>query len=543
MREKEMNRLRAIWREEEKKREREKWEREREGRSHESPTMPVKKQGDGGDQQQQLDRFDPEAEEKNEPEDLQETTVEKKDDEQEEVKRDEAEKEEEAVEEEEEEEEEVVVEEEEEEEEEEEDGDEEPEEDSKEKSPSGDKSEFMEIDLGEIRKDVQCPICLGIIKKTRTVMECLHRFCRECIDKSMRLGNNECPACRKHCASRRSLRDDPKFDALIAALFTNIDSYEEEEFIFHEDDKARNKQIQASIAEISQRQSEALVKRKSFGKEAAVLMRSQRSGSGSRRRRNCRNTEHNADEAHDDDDNNEDNNNGEGRDSSSDERGPEVRVRKRRKRSASRSTQHPSSAGANNNNGNCGDNDTEVYRDSSKGVSPGLVWNPEMLAWGRSATRSNPRHENNTAGGSSKSVRNARVSRLVEYLRSSVDGKSVEVDIHVKLVSLDTKCVPDLPQPYLCCRPTFLVKQLREFVALEMHLKTEDVELLLVKKGLGGEDKTVENLPVMASASAASSKDEMKSLEDNETLSKLKTDFNSSQEQHLTIAHRQKQTE
>ena len=70
-----MNRLRAIWREEEKKREREKWEREREGRSHESSTMPVKKQGDGGDQQQQLDRFDPEAEEKNEPEDLQETTV------------------------------------------------------------------------------------------------------------------------------------------------------------------------------------------------------------------------------------------------------------------------------------------------------------------------------------------------------------------------------------------------------------------------------------------------------------------------------------
>lgn len=30
--------------------------------------------------------------------------------------------------------------------------------------------------------------CSGIIKKTRTVMECLHRFCRECIDKSMRLG-------------------------------------------------------------------------------------------------------------------------------------------------------------------------------------------------------------------------------------------------------------------------------------------------------------------------------------------------------------------
>ena len=116
-------------------------------------------------------------------------------------------------------------------------------------------------------------------------MECLHRFCRDCIDKSMRLGygakhhisfcflkemttyfwnhvtvsilkrgiyslimppghnwvlfiyniimlwlcrNNECPACRTHCASRRSLRDDPNYDALIAALYPDIDKYEEE---------------------------------------------------------------------------------------------------------------------------------------------------------------------------------------------------------------------------------------------------------------------------------------------------------------------------
>lgn len=109
-------------------------------------------------------------------------------------------------------------------------------------------------------------------------MECLHRFCRDCIDKSMRLGygpicsyviclkcpvsvsfletwrpdlaslsglnihfisriiytllpvcrNNECPACRTHCASRRSLRDDPNYDALILGLYPDIDKYEEE---------------------------------------------------------------------------------------------------------------------------------------------------------------------------------------------------------------------------------------------------------------------------------------------------------------------------
>jgi hypothetical protein len=34
--------------------------------------------------------------------------------------------------------------------------------------------------------------------------------------------------CRTHCASRRSLRDDPNYDALIAALYPDIDKYEEE---------------------------------------------------------------------------------------------------------------------------------------------------------------------------------------------------------------------------------------------------------------------------------------------------------------------------
>lgn len=43
--------------------------------------------------------------------------------------------------------------------------------------------------------------------------------------------NNECPACRTHCASRRSLRDDPNYDALISALYPDIDKYEEEVWI------------------------------------------------------------------------------------------------------------------------------------------------------------------------------------------------------------------------------------------------------------------------------------------------------------------------
>ncbi|ONM37210.1 Putative E3 ubiquitin-protein ligase RING1a [Zea mays] len=111
-------------------------------------------------------------------------------------------------------------------------------------SDGGGNDGFMLVKLAEIRKEVQCPICLGIIRKTRTVMECLHRFCRDCIDKSMRLGNNECPSCRTHCASRRSLRDDPNYDALIAALYPDIDKYEEEELAFNEQEMTRNQKFQ-----------------------------------------------------------------------------------------------------------------------------------------------------------------------------------------------------------------------------------------------------------------------------------------------------------
>ncbi|GMP54615.1 hypothetical protein CsSME_00019722 [Camellia sinensis var. sinensis] len=87
----------------------------------------------------------------------------------------------------------------------------------------------------------------GIIKKTRTVTECLHRYCRECIDKWMRMGNKECPACRTHCASQHSLRDDPRFDALIHFLYDDIEKYEEEERAFHEEEKTRDKQASTSM--------------------------------------------------------------------------------------------------------------------------------------------------------------------------------------------------------------------------------------------------------------------------------------------------------
>ena len=46
----------------------------------------------------------------------------------------------------------------------------------------------------------------------------MHRFCSECIITALRNGNKECPTCRKKLVSKRSLRHDPNFDALISKI-------------------------------------------------------------------------------------------------------------------------------------------------------------------------------------------------------------------------------------------------------------------------------------------------------------------------------------
>ena len=81
----------------------------------------------------------------------------------------------------------------------------------------------------------QCPICLGYMKKTFIVMECLHRFCGECIQKCLRIGKKECPSCRVHIPSRRNLRPDSNFDALMQKMLGDIVALE----------KAKDKEIES----------------------------------------------------------------------------------------------------------------------------------------------------------------------------------------------------------------------------------------------------------------------------------------------------------
>merc|ERR1712123_59710 len=80
-----------------------------------------------------------------------------------------------------------------------------------------------------LQSELTCPICLDMLTSTMTTKECLHRFCSECITTALRSGNKECPTCRKRLVSRRSLRHDPIFDALIAKLYPSREVYEKEQ--------------------------------------------------------------------------------------------------------------------------------------------------------------------------------------------------------------------------------------------------------------------------------------------------------------------------
>ncbi|XP_011027790.1 PREDICTED: putative E3 ubiquitin-protein ligase RING1a isoform X1 [Populus euphratica] len=390
------------------------------------------------------------------------------------------------------------------------------------------KEEYVVVKLSEIRKEVQCPICLGIIRKTRTVMECLHRFCRECIDKSMRLGNNECPACRTHCASRRSLRDDPNYDALISALYPDIDKYEEEELAFQEDEKARNKQIQATIAQTFHRQAEALSRKKTTPKvTAAAFARrtpSRFRDAHSRGRRNYRMAGFQGS------DDNEDANGDGGKDSSSaDEHSAEVKPKRCKKWVGARSA-------AVNADGGGDENDSEVNKESVGGSS-GLVGSSERLAWGKNGMRSHTRY--GSANSSNvKNARSSRISKLADYLRN-LEGNDNELDINLMLVSFDEQRVPSLQRPYLCCRPTLSINKLCQYVAFQTSLQANEVEIYLVREMNSMVDFSISmSTPISKPGIIDPCKDKLQVLEEQETLGRLET--NNFIHGHLLLAYRKK---
>lgn len=74
--------------------------------------------------------------------------------------------------------------------------------------------------------DLKCPICLGPLTSCVTVSTCLHRFCSECFERSLRelTTNHECPACRAKVGSRRQSKRDQVIDHMVKLFAESIGS-------------------------------------------------------------------------------------------------------------------------------------------------------------------------------------------------------------------------------------------------------------------------------------------------------------------------------
>ncbi|DAZ93721.1 TPA: hypothetical protein N0F65_009647 [Lagenidium giganteum] len=109
------------------------------------------------------------------------------------------------------------------------------------RQPVTDPTVTRTVPVRVLNADLQCPICLCVVRNTMVVMECLHRFCGECIQKCLRLGMKECPKCRIHIPSKRSLRRDENFDDLIQKIYPDLDEFEQNELkLIEESNRARH---------------------------------------------------------------------------------------------------------------------------------------------------------------------------------------------------------------------------------------------------------------------------------------------------------------
>lgn len=127
---------------------------------------------------------------------------------------------------------------------------------------------------------------MDLLTVTMTTVECLHRFCNECIVTALRSGreqictdvnvinlawlaisyynlkipgNKECPTCRKKLVSKRSLRPDPNFDQLVSKLCPDkeeVDEQQEKARFVHAKRLCRKRHLAEDVNEASSEKEE-----------------------------------------------------------------------------------------------------------------------------------------------------------------------------------------------------------------------------------------------------------------------------------------------
>jgi len=87
----------------------------------------------------------------------------------------------------------------------------------------------ISVEDHELTCHFKCAICMEFLHNTMTSKYCMHRFCKKCINDSLRVSKKECPTCRTKLTSHRDLHPDPQFDRLIETLFPDRNEWQQRE--------------------------------------------------------------------------------------------------------------------------------------------------------------------------------------------------------------------------------------------------------------------------------------------------------------------------
>ena len=69
-----------------------------------------------------------------------------------------------------------------------------------------------------LERECRCAVCLDSMNEATAVCACLHRFCRPCIEGSIRMAKPVCPTCKASVPSHRVVRDDPRYQRIVDFL-------------------------------------------------------------------------------------------------------------------------------------------------------------------------------------------------------------------------------------------------------------------------------------------------------------------------------------
>jgi E3 ubiquitin-protein ligase RNF1/2 len=83
------------------------------------------------------------------------------------------------------------------------------------RAPLADKLALAPTLVVRLTKMLKCPICCNIMSFPVFTKNCMHRFCRNCIEPEIKSERRQCPICRALINSHRELKEDSTIVGLL----------------------------------------------------------------------------------------------------------------------------------------------------------------------------------------------------------------------------------------------------------------------------------------------------------------------------------------